>query len=110
MQAKRFSATFVSDGIVRSAEAPLGFILGWPDDRVRAVVRKNKWTATVIAQTAEPSPDDERVIKDPEYQPIVFRCAICGAYACYGYGVNLRADRIGTWYCPQHKPGRGVNG
>ena len=28
----------------------------------------------------------------------IHRCH-CGAHAAFGYGVNLRADKLGTWYC-----------
>jgi hypothetical protein len=26
-------------------------------------------------------------------------CAECGRWGAYGYGVNLRAGRLGHWYC-----------
>jgi hypothetical protein len=33
-------------------------------------------------------------------------CAQCGAWGAFGYGVNLRAGRLGTWYCLTHRPDR----
>jgi hypothetical protein len=34
----------------------------------------------------------------------IHRCCKCGAHAAFGYGVNLRADKLGTWYCGHHRP------
>jgi hypothetical protein len=31
-------------------------------------------------------------------------CSECGAWAAFGYGVNLRAGRLGRWYCAAHRP------
>jgi hypothetical protein len=31
-------------------------------------------------------------------------CVECGAYGAFGYGVNLRAGRLGRWYCRAHRP------
>ena len=31
-------------------------------------------------------------------------CAECGAWGTFGYGVNLRADQLGRWYCGAHRP------
>jgi hypothetical protein len=31
-------------------------------------------------------------------------CAVCGRWGAYGYGVNLRAGRLGHWYCAAHRP------
>jgi hypothetical protein len=31
-------------------------------------------------------------------------CAECGAWGAFGYGVNLRADQLGRWYCGAHRP------
>ena len=39
--------------------------------------------------------------------PIVFRCLVCGAYACFGFDCDLLAKpepRLGRWYCAQHRP------
>jgi hypothetical protein len=35
-------------------------------------------------------------------------CAECGAWATYGYDVNLRAGRLGSWYCPAHRSRGGM--
>jgi hypothetical protein len=32
------------------------------------------------------------------------RCCKCGVHASFGYGVNLRADKLGTWFCGDHRP------
>ncbi len=31
-------------------------------------------------------------------------CVECGAWGAFGYGVNLRAGRLGRWYCGAHRP------
>ena len=31
-------------------------------------------------------------------------CVECGAWGSFGYGVNLRADQLGRWYCAAHRP------
>src|SRR5262249_44632854 len=32
-------------------------------------------------------------------------CIECGAFGAFGYGVSLRAGRLGRWYCAEHRPG-----
>jgi hypothetical protein len=32
-------------------------------------------------------------------------CVECGAFGAFGYGVNLRAGRLGRWFCAAHRPG-----
>ena len=32
-------------------------------------------------------------------------CVECGAFGAFGYGVSLRAGRLGRWYCAEHRPG-----
>jgi hypothetical protein len=31
-------------------------------------------------------------------------CIECGRWGAFGYGVNLRAGRLGAWYCATHRP------
>ena len=31
-------------------------------------------------------------------------CCICGKQAQFGYGVSLRNNKLGTWYCDGCKP------
>jgi hypothetical protein len=33
-------------------------------------------------------------------------CIECGQCGAFGYGVNLRAGRLGRWYCARHRPQR----
>jgi len=30
---------------------------------------------------------------------------VTGAFGAFGYGVSLRAGRLGRWYCAEHRPG-----
>jgi DNA-directed RNA polymerase subunit RPC12/RpoP len=32
-------------------------------------------------------------------KPVVYRCAICGEIAHYGFKVALREGKEGVWYC-----------
>jgi hypothetical protein len=34
----------------------------------------------------------------------IHRCCKCGDLALFGVGVNLRKDKLGTWFCAQCKP------
>jgi hypothetical protein len=31
-------------------------------------------------------------------------CVTCGCWGAFGYGVALRAGRLGHWYCAEHRP------
>jgi hypothetical protein len=31
-------------------------------------------------------------------------CDECGRFGAFGYGVSLRAGRLGRWYCGEHRP------
>jgi hypothetical protein len=31
-------------------------------------------------------------------------CVVCGRWGGFGCGVNLRAGRLGRWYCATHRP------
>ena len=51
------------------------------------------------------------VLKKPEPAPVVIPpcdpfehpCEICGDFAYWGYRVKLRENKLGEWYCDQHK-------
>jgi len=30
-------------------------------------------------------------------------CQVCGAWAPFGFGVNLRAGQLGRWFCAEHR-------
>ena len=59
-------------------------------------------------------PDDEPAYSEPciarrgrvEARDGLFLhfCVECGAWGAFGYGVNLRADQLGRWYCAAHRP------
>jgi hypothetical protein len=36
--------------------------------------------------------------------PFVHCCGVCGVWGAFGFGVNLRAGRLGQWYCFGHRP------
>jgi hypothetical protein len=31
-------------------------------------------------------------------------CCRCGRFGAFGYGVRLRAGKLGRWYCGEHRP------
>jgi hypothetical protein len=80
------------------------------------------------AEMLAPSPRFERAIPPVEDEPSLEQpcaarrgraqelagaflhfCAECGAYGAFGYGVSLRAGRLGRWYCGVHRPGRAAS-
>lgn len=39
----------------------------------------------------------------------IHSCCVCGqTNAPFGYDANVRAGRLGTWYCAAHRPTKGV--
>jgi|SRR5215831_11514764 len=107
VESAKFTATFQTDGIVREADAPIRFMIGWHDAKVRAVIKKNHWRAVIIAgaglEDFRKLEISEESRKAPDYQPQIFLCAVCGVEACFGYGVDLRHGRVGKWYCSAHR-------
>jgi hypothetical protein len=45
----------------------------------------------------QPSPNKPTIRADGQ-----FACAICGGPAHFGFGVKLRANRLGRWACRDH--------
>jgi hypothetical protein len=80
--------------------------------------------ATHDAELLKPAPWFKRVITPVEGEPslqmpcasrrgrvqklegavVLHYCVECGAWGSFGYGVNLRAGRLGRWYCAAHRP------
>jgi hypothetical protein len=62
------------------------------------------------------SRDDPREVKgDPDFatheenppraKPVPFEhYCHCGKWGLFGYGVRLREDKPGVWFCPEHRP------
>jgi hypothetical protein len=80
-------------------------------------------SVTLDAELIAPSPWFESVARPAEGEPgfeltraarrgrvadqngvFVHFCVECGRWGAYGYGVNLRAGRLGRWYCAAHRP------
>jgi hypothetical protein len=52
-------------------------------------------------------PQPPRQARPPHFDEeghFIHVCCKCGTHAAFGFGVNLRADKLGTWYCGEHKP------
>lgn len=54
--------------------------------------------ATVLRKQLPPEPEP------PVPPPFEHPCEVCGDFAFWGYGVSLRAGKLGEWYCDQHRP------
>ena len=112
-------------GVVR-ADQRLAFMLGWPEGKARAVIRKNGWTATIVAEGAADEAellerlsgvpvdagDRERAAMalatrfpqaGSEDPPVEHLCH-CGAWGAFGYGVRLLKGEAGQWFCMAHRP------
>jgi hypothetical protein len=48
--APHFVAGLETDGVVRRAAPILNYMVGWPDDRVRAYVKEQAWKTSVVAE------------------------------------------------------------
>jgi hypothetical protein len=64
----------------------------------------------IPAADSEPGLEQPRVARRGRVQELdralLHFCVECGAYGAFGYGVNLRAGRLGAWYCATHRPQR----
>jgi hypothetical protein len=83
----------------------------------------HRTTPTTKAELVAPSGWFERIVPPMEGEPgfeepcaarrgrveerngvVLHFCSECGAWGAFGYGVNLRAGRLGRWYCAAHRP------
>jgi hypothetical protein len=107
-------------GRIREAKAELLVMLATrPADRLRAekggaapeaeLVAPSAWFQRIASPAiGEPSLDEpcaERRgrVEERDGQFLHF-CVTCGAWGAFGYGVSLRAGRLGRWYCAAHRP------
>jgi hypothetical protein len=52
----------------------------------------------------QPCPSRRGRVQKLEGAVVLHFCVECGAWGAYGYDVNLRAGRLGRWYCAAHRP------
>lgn len=82
---------------------------------VSLAARANRWACSYCIETASKGLTGQTSMLDTDAPPSNARydeqghlihehCAVCGADAPFGTHVNLRKDRLGTWYCLQHWP------
>jgi len=74
-----------------------------------ALIAPTRWFERIaLPVDGEPSfdrPCDARRGRMDEHDGLFLHfCAECGAWGAYGYGVTLRAGRLGRWYCAAHRP------
>ena len=107
---------------VRAAKADLIAMLALRKDRglVRdehehassaAIIAPGKWAERIVLlassepKFSEPWPPRRGRIEWQRDMLLHF-CSVCGAWGSYGFGVNLRAGRMGRWFCAVHRPQR----
>jgi hypothetical protein len=102
----------VSTMTLEEVQAELRPITGTPyrdeADRLRRMtlwLRLDVLTAQARQATTPAEAPAEVVQQAPAPKPFEHYCH-CGAWAAYGYGVNLRNGITGTWYCEAHRPDR----
>ncbi len=64
---------------------------------------------TVAGTNGEPSIEQPCAARRGRVQvlpdgPMLHFCCRCGCFAAFGYGVRLRAGRLGRWFCGEHRP------
>lgn len=52
----------------------------------------------------QPCPSRRGRVQELEGAIVLHFCCDCGRWGVYGYDVNLRARRLGRWYCAEHRP------
>lgn len=113
-----FTAGFLSDGVIRKTTKQVKFMLGWPEEKARATIHRNGWSAGIVtgddpallaAITEEPKSQTSRprlVEPDPPPPPVIepeHYCR-CGKWGSFGYEVSWRRGFYGVWYCGEHRP------
>jgi hypothetical protein len=76
-------------------------------------ISEDDWT-DLLAQMEKPARQAIRAVlkQEPEPEtaspapPFEHGCEVCGDFAYWGYRVRLREDKLGEWYCDQHRPDR----
>ncbi len=54
----------------------------------------------------QPSPARRGRVVMLDSGAVLHFCRRCGRVAAFGYGVRLRAGKLGRWYCGEHRPTR----
>jgi hypothetical protein len=78
-----------------------------PADRSNAGPPSPWFERAISAADGEPGMEQPCVTRRGRVQQLdrafLHFCVECGAYGAFGYGVNLRAGRLGRWYCAAHR-------
>jgi hypothetical protein len=62
-------------------------------------------TKALVAAIRREKPSLLKLVRAaPAREPFLHYCEICGEWGAFGYSVNLRAGRLGQWYCFEHRP------
>jgi hypothetical protein len=44
------------------------------------------------------------LLSEERRAPFLHPCEVCGEWGAFGYGVILRAGKLGSWFCFAHRP------
>ena len=77
--------------------------MGLPSKKPTARVQRIASPAIGEPSLDEPCAERRGRVEERDGQFLHF-CVTCGAWGAFGYGVSLRAGRLGRWYCAAHRP------
>jgi hypothetical protein len=77
--------------------------MGLPSKKPTARVQRIASPAIGEPSLDEPCAERRGRVEKRDGQFLHF-CVTCGAWGAFGYGVSLRAGRLGRWYCAAHRP------
>jgi hypothetical protein len=93
---------------VREAKPELLAVLTKKAASVLAVAPS--FARVLVLADGEPAADQPCALRRGKVQELdgasLHFCVECGRFAAFGYGVHLRARRLGRWYCGSHRPHR----
>lgn len=106
----KFVAAFLSsgsgerDGRVTATAPAVKFLLGMSDAKARAIIKKNKWTATITKDAGIAETCTVKLVEAPMPEPFPEHFCHCGKVGPFGTGVSLLKGIEGVWFCREHAP------
>jgi hypothetical protein len=62
------------------------------------------------SDTSGPDLENTTLKRESPSTRFLHPCQVCGEWGSFGYGVSLRAGRLGQWYCFAHRPAAAPEG
>jgi hypothetical protein len=75
---------------------------------VTTIIAPSKWVERIASpassepEFSEPWPP-RRGRVESQGDTLLHFCCVCGAWGSYGFGVDLRDERMGRWFCAAHR-------